>query len=120
MKTPKFEQYKLKRFIAIQGLEYTFKRDAKDEFKEPIEAASEMTVKGVFHQTISHITLAGYDAASVPSKQQASYIMALYEDAKDIQTDDYVFIDGTKYLVNGINDINHWNVAVDISLEAVV
>ena len=120
MKTPKFEQNKVSRLIRTAGVEYEFKRDSLNEFKEPTgEAVSVAVVKGVFHQFTEHISITGADAASVQSKQ-VPYILALYADAKDIKQGDYTVINGTKYLVNGVNDVMNWNIVIDISLEAVV
>lgn len=119
MRTPKFERNKMRRFILTNGACYIFKRDEVDDYKEPTGAVSETTVRGVFHQHISHVALVGSDAASVPSKQ-TPYIMVLYDETLDIRIGDYTIIDGIRYNVNGLNDINHWNVVTDISLEAVV
>lgn len=119
MKTPRFQRHKMVRFINVNGVEYTFKREELDSFKEPTGAVSETTVKGVFHQHISHIALVGSDAASIQSKQ-TDYILVLYEDAQFIKEGDFVEIDGKRYNVNGLNNINFWDVVTDISLEAVV
>lgn len=119
MKAPKFELNKISRLIRVQGLEYTFSRDKLDDYKEPTGAVSATTIRGVFHQTTQHISVVGADAASVQSKQ-SPFILVLYSDAKDIQQGDYTVINGVKYLVNGLVDIGNWNIAIDISLEAVV
>ena len=119
MKAPVFERNKLSRLIKTQGLSYTFKRHKLNEFKEPTEEASATTVRGVFHQTTQHISVVGADASSVQNKF-SPFILALYPEAKSIHQGDSVEINGIKYLVNGLNNIGNWDIAVDISLEAVI
>ena len=110
-----FEANKIARLIKVQGASYVFKRDTLNNFKEPTGETMDTCINGVFHEQIQHITV----TATVRQKM-SSYILALYTDTKDIQQGDYVYIDGRKYLVNGINNISNWDVAVDISLEEVV
>lgn len=119
MKTPRLQAHKLERLIKVHGVCYTFKRDKLDEFKEPSGAVSEMTVRGVFHQLTQHISIVSSDAASVQQKN-SPYIIALYCDAQCLEQGDKVTINGTKYKVNALTDIAGWNLAMNISLEAVV
>lgn len=116
MKAPKFERNKIQRLLNTSGVEYTFKRDIVDEFREATGTADSMTLVGVYHETTQHVSVVGTDAASVQSKQ-TPYILTLYEYGKDIKQGDYTFIDGVKYTVTGANDVNKWHIAVDISLE---
>lgn len=120
MKAPKFELNKISRLIRVQGVEYNFQRRKLNEFNEPTEeAVSVAIVKGVFHQTTKYISIDVADAASVQSKQ-VPFILALYNDAKDLKQGDFTIINGIKYSVNGLTDIGNWNIAIDISLEATV
>ena len=114
-----FEANKIARLIKVQGASYVFKRDILNNFKEPTGETLDTCINGVFHEQIQHITVTGTDAATVRQKM-SSYILALYADAKDLQQGDYVYIDHRKYLVNGLNNISNWDVAIDISLEEVV
>ena len=119
MKTPKFELNKLARLVRVQGVEYTFQRNILNDFKEPTGTASSTVIKGVFHQTTTHLTVIEGDAASVQTKPNP-FILALYTDAKDVRQNDWVMINGRKYVVTGVNDICNWNIAIDICLEIVV
>lgn len=120
MKPPKFELNKISRLIRTSGVEYTFNRAKLNEFREPTtEEVSTTTVKGVFHETTSHISVVSSDSSSVKSKQ-VPYILTLYDAAKGLAQNDYVFINGKKYIVTGLVNIGNWNIVVDISLEAVV
>ena len=116
MRTPKFELNKLVRLIRTHGVPYEFQRDGVDEFKEPVKAASKISVNGVYHEQSQPLTLTEADAASVRQKQ-SPYILALFSEANGIKQGDYVIINGLKYTVVGTNNIGNWNLALDISLE---
>lgn len=116
MKTPRFELNKVVRLIRTHGASYEFHRDTLNEFKEPTGAASKISVNGVYHEQSQHLVLTEADAASVRQKQ-SPYILTLYSQAKGIKQGDYVFINGLKYTVVGMNNIGNWNLALDISLE---
>jgi hypothetical protein len=47
-------------------------------------------------------------------------ILCLYEDGKDIEAGDIVFINEKQYNVTGALDIQNFSVALDISLEEVI
>lgn len=119
MKQQNFERNKVNRLIRVNGVEYTFCRDVFNDFKEPTGEVEKVTVKGVFHQTTQNVTVLNTDGASVQSKQVPA-IFALYDAAKDIKQGDYTVIDGIRYNVTGTVDYQHWNIAIDISMEAVV
>lgn len=119
MKVPKFERNKIQRVIRTNGMEYTFYRDGTDDFGEPTDEVEKTIVKGIFHQTTQHIEITAGNSASVQRKQ-VPYILAMYSVAKGIKQGDYTVIDGIRYNVTGLIDYQHWNIAMDISLEAVV
>lgn len=119
MKAPRFEYNKISRLIRVNGDVYAFMRPKLNDFGEPSGEYESIEVKGVFHQTTNHITVIGADASSVQSKQSPA-IFALYDAAKGIRQGDLVMINGVQYAVTGTLDVNNWNIAIDISLEAVV
>jgi hypothetical protein len=119
MKTPKFELNKLKRLVRTNGEIYNFEREILDKFKEPTGAVSVTVIHGVFHQTTEHILVTGTDAASVQDKT-SPFILALYDEAKDIKQGDKVTINDKVYNVSGVTNPGEFNLALDISLEVVV
>lgn len=119
MKIQSFERNKISRLIRVQGIKYVFERPKLSEFKEPTGETITIELRGVFHQTTNHITVVGTESSSIKSKQSPA-ILALYDEAKGLKQDDIVVINGTKYLVTGLLDIENWNIAIDISLEAIV
>lgn len=120
MRNVEIQKAKLKRIIDLQGVEYTFYRDNKDELGEPTgESADVATIKGLWHESQGYVSLVSGDASTVRSKPQAQ-ILTLYEMKGDISQGDYLMIDGTRYNVTGVHDPTLLGIAADISLEVVV
>lgn len=119
MKTPKFEENKLRRLIRTQGICYRFYRPELDKFKEPTGHTWANELKGVFHQTTQHISVYTVEGGSIQTKQ-VPMILAPFAEARNLQQDDLVDINGRCYKVTGLLDIGNWNIAIDISLEEVL
>lgn len=119
MKAPKFERNKVAQLIRTHGERYLFRRDELNKFKEPVDDIVIAEIMGIFHQTMEHILVTGSDASSIQDKT-SPFILALYDDAKDIKQGDKVTINGQPYLVNGATNVGQWNIALDISVEAVL
>ncbi len=120
MKAPKFERNKFARLIRVNGIDYIFSRPRLDEYKEPMQEKISILVRGIFHETVSHITVMTSDSATVQDKP-SPYILCLYNDiTKEIKQGDEVIINNKQYHVTGINDLNNWGIVLDVSLELVV
>ena len=120
MRNVEIQKAKLKRIIDLQGVEYTFHRDNKDELEAPTgESTDVATIKGLWHEPQGYISLTSGDASTVRSKPQAQ-ILTLYEMKGDISQGDYLMIEGTRYNVTGVHDPTNLGIAADISLEVVV
>jgi hypothetical protein len=119
MKTPAFEANKLRRLIRVQGVSYTFFHPKENEFGEALEKAVETQVHGVLHSTSQYISVTHAESASVQEKN-SPMILALFEEAKNIQQGDYTVINDTRYNVTAVSNVAEWNVIADISLEAVM
>ncbi len=120
MQAPRFEKNKFARLIRVNGIDYTFYRFVLDKFKELTQEKIEISVRGVFHETVNHVTVLTSDSATVQSKP-SSYILCLYNDTtKEIQQGDKVNIKDKEYSVAGVTDLNNWGIVLDISLELVV
>lgn len=106
--------------VQANGKEYTFLRNQVDEYGEPIGALSNVaTIKGIWHESQSYVSLKKEEASTVRSKPSPQ-ILVMAEDAKPIQQDDFIEVDGQRYLVTGKHDPTNLGIAVDISLEVVV
>lgn len=115
----KFLKNKVDHQIKYNGDEYTFKRFGVDEYNQQSEEVTDtFTFKGIFHETVKHVSLAESDGARI-FNVPASYILCLYEDGEPIKIDDQVEINEKVYRVTGKTDANNFKVAFDISLELV-
>lgn len=116
MGAPLFLKNKLQRLISKQGEEYTFTLMGENSYHEPVEK-EQISVKGVYHETNSFITLNSVDAASVQRKKNPMILTILDESVSKIHQGDTVIIGNFKYRVSGVLDIQNYGVAADISLE---
>lgn len=117
MKAPKFERHKIDRLIKVHGEYYYFYRDTLDEFKEPTGGTSYVSVRGVFHETVSPIIVTTSESAAVQDKPNC-YILTLYDEkSQQIQQGDFTYINDRKYTVTGVTNTGNWNIALDINLE---
>lgn len=115
----KFERNKLKREIKKSGKEYKFLRAGKNKFGEPSDEPTEVcSIKALYHENNGYISNQVGDAAVYRTKK-IPMLLCVYEDATSLVSGDYVFINGNKYKVTGVVNVQEWNIAADISLEVV-
>lgn len=121
MHQSEFQKAKLRRVLTVQGKLYTFKRYQLNQFKEKTTQATEFsTLKGLFHNVTSYISVQEGDATRKQRKFTPT-IMALYDDfiVTPIVMGDEVEFEGKKYIVTGVENVEEGNYAVDISLEVI-
>lgn len=120
-RTLKLELHKVRNEIKRHGTSYNFYRDIKDEYNEPTEQPAEFvaTVCGLFHVSKGFITLNISDSGNVRTKGQPM-MMVEYENQTNIRKGDFVIINGNKYKVVDKNNIQEYNIVIDISLELVL
>lgn len=120
MRNTQIQRAKLKRLIDLNGEEYIFYRDGKNELGEPNDSASVVaTLKGLWHESQGYVSLTSGDAATVRSKPQ-SQILTLYDPGVSILQKDYIMVGKTRYNVTGTHDPTNLGIALDISLEVVL
>lgn len=120
MNTPLFLKNKIQRQLNCKGLDYSFKRNKIDKFKQPTnEVVDVIILKGIYHEANSYITKNVSDAAITQSKKKPM-ILTLFENVGDLKQDDFVFINNKKYKVTGLLDVQNYGVVCDISLEEVI
>lgn len=111
---------KVKRQIAYNGQDFSFIKVSEDKYHQKnISNPIELNVRGIYHETVSYVSINGSDAGRIQKKPQPM-ILAMYKDCKDINVDDKVYIEGSQYKVTGKTDIKNLNVACDISLELIL
>lgn len=113
-----FDIAKIARAINTHGQEFVFLRHGEDDYGQPIEQTSQITIKGLFHQTRSYITkniTDGTIARSKPSPQ----ILTLFNNTSMIELKDELDFCGKRYTVTGVDNIGNLGIALDISLELI-
>lgn len=118
-----FEAYKIRRELIRSDTRYTILRDAKNQFKELVEEGNPEVVcsfLGLYHEQNGYIQLRTGDTTQTRTKK-IPFILCLFEDIKcnKIDINDYVIINGKRYNVTGVIDVQNWGIVADISLEVV-
>lgn len=112
-----FELRKIAKEIKRNGSLYSFNRMELNKYKEPTDVVkSVIELKGLYHETRSYINISTTEGANIISKPQP-LIMCVYEAAKDLEQGDIVVIGNNTYTVNAINNLQNYNIIIDISLE---
>lgn len=120
MRNLAFSRHQVERAIRVNGKRYTVLRDGLNQFKEPDGTQSVVVeLVGLWHESGSYFTLQGADGSTVQSKKTPR-VLTLMEYAKGIKQGDFIFAHGTRYNVNGVDDVSELGVFADISLEAVI
>ena len=116
MQTPLFLKDKISRLLKTNGMEYTFTLMCEDEYKQPKEGEV-VTIKGIYHEANSFITVTASDSASVQRKKSPMIRTLFNEEVEKLKQGDKVLINSVPYKVSGVLDIQNYGVAADISLE---
>lgn len=117
----RFEAYKVKRELVRSGNMYEFRRTESNEFGEP-DGESHIigSVLGLYHEQNSNIQITTGDTTQIRTKK-IPMILFLFDDLHHLglKTGDFVMINGRKFNVAGIVDVQEWQIALDVSLELV-
>ena len=115
----RFEAYKIQRELKRSGIEFEFERLGKNEFGESNEEVTKsFKIKGLYHEQNGYITITKREAAKTRTKK-TPMILCLYEDVvkSGLQIGDRVRMNNKTFKVNGIVNVQEWNIISDISLE---
>lgn len=114
------ELYKVKREIALHGRDCKVYRKELDEYGETTENKVFITcVRGLFHLQKGFLTRSRDDATEVRTKGQPMLLLS-FEDAQKFLPGDVLVIDSKSHLVVAFDDIQLFNIIVDVSLEEVL
>ena len=116
MQTPMFLKNKVNRILKSRGMDYTFTRMTVDAYKQPTEG-SKVTIRGLYHEQNSFISVTGSDSASVQRKKSPMILTLLDDSVKSLNQGDKITIESVSYTVSGVLDIQNYGVVADISLE---
>ena len=115
----RFEAYKIQRELKRSGSEYDFERLGKNEFEESnAEVTKSFKIKGLYHEQNGYITVTTTDGAKSRTKK-TPMILCLWEDVlnSELKIGDVVKVNGKTLKVNGVVNVQEWNIVADISLE---
>lgn len=114
-----FEAYKIAREIKRSGGDYLFQRPGTNEFGEPDDSFEDVTtVKGIYHEQNSNIQITTSDTTQIRTKK-IPMILTLWESIGLLKVGDRVKINDKEFFVEGIVNVQEWNIVADISLEVV-
>ena len=114
----KFEAWKVRREILKSGVDFDFKRQGKNKYKEPEgDLVDAVKIKGLYHEENSYIEEQS-DGVNTIRTKKVPKILVVYDDTStQLKRKDEVEYNGKLYQVTGITDIQNWNVILDVSLE---
>lgn len=116
----RFEAHKVQRELKRSGIEYGFERLGKNEFGESnAEVTKSFKIRGLYHEQNGYITITTTEGAKTRTKK-TPMILCLWEDVlnSDLKIGDVVKVNGKVLKVNGVVNVQEWNIVADISLEA--
>lgn len=117
----KFERYKLDRELKRSGESVEFLRSGVNEYGESSDDEQVLgDIRCLYHEQNGYVQLSTGETTQTRSKK-IPMMLCLYDSCKElgIKLGDFCFVDGRKYNVTGVTDIQNWNIIADISLELV-
>lgn len=113
------ELYKIKREIQMHGEEYTVYKQKTDKYGEATSDIEEIQkVSGLFHITKGYTTQTVSDGTKIRAKSQPM-LMVCMEGSEQIENGMFVMINDNRYNIVDKNNIQEYNMVVDLSLELV-
>lgn len=112
----------IKRALRVQGIDINFQRKSENAYGE-IDVDSEYTnvgtIKGIFHESNDFFNVViTADKGRTETKKRPA-ILTLYENKDILKINDICIINGTKYQIISIYDVDLSNNFIDISLELI-
>ena len=124
-----FEANKIRQQLNRSGKEYQFFRPERNEFGEPIPPNSLLlspysSLKALYHEETGFIRVETNDTTQIRrigrgNVRKQPMLLCLWESVveADLKFGDYTMINGKKYTVSAVTNVQEWNIIADISLE---
>ena len=121
MHSSSFQLNKVKRLLRTPGQSFTFTRTGVDRFGEPDGTTESFEIIGVYHESPSNSMYSVQQKADSATIWPKSFpmMLCLWEDAKNLQPDDIAEINGKKYKIGEIRNLEVANLIADVTLEEV-
>lgn len=114
-----FQLNKVRRMLRTQGISVTAKKYKTNDYNEPVGDPTEVTFKGIFHETTSYASKTTTEASTI-RKKSSPMLLCLWEDIVELlHHQDEVTLNSKTYKVNEIKNLAEANLIADISLEEV-
>lgn len=114
------EMHKVAREIQVHGDSYTLYKNKTDKYGETTNEVEEiLQISGLFHISKGFVTQNTSDGTRTKTKGQPM-LFVKYEDAEQIENGMFLIINNNKYKIIDKNNIQEYNLVVDISLELVL
>jgi hypothetical protein len=125
MSNTRFEAYKVQQQLNRSGKVYDFYRPERNEFGEPTKDAELVaSLKALYHEETGFIRVGMTDTTNVRKARRSGEVkqpmlLCLWESVveADLKFGDYTMINGKKYSVTAVTNVQEWNIIADISLE---
>ena len=121
----KFEAAKLRNELRRTGKSFSFVRSSLNSYGEPIAgpAIPVVTITALYHETSGSIEITMGDTTQVRT-QKIPMLLCLYDGLYVggkclLKPNDWVEFNGKKYSVQGVTNVQEWNIIADISLKVI-
>jgi hypothetical protein len=116
-----FELYKLRREIKRSGIGCKFYRPQKNDYDELDDKNSislSNVIFGLYHEVNSHVELT-VDAMTQWRTTKVPAFLVPWEDIQslELRTNDIAEINGKRFIITKVGNIQEWNLIADIYLE---
>lgn len=112
----------LKRILRTNGIDVDFKRKRENAYGE-IDVNAEYinitTIRGIFHEGYDFFNMVITSDAGRTETKKRPAILTIFENKDDLKINDICIINGTKYRIISIYDVDLANHFIDISLELI-
>lgn len=115
-----FERRKLEKELQRNGKTFVFLRKKENQYGEPVNDEIVVTkILGLFHEQSVVSQLNTVEGMQYRTKKTPMILCLYSKEIEKIKLGDYVLFNGKKFNFVSTENINEWNLIVDISLELV-
>lgn len=118
MREAMFLKHKVENQLRKSGTTFEVMRAGKDKFGQPVVPTKVYEFVGLYHENNSFIQTTSSDATIIQTNK-SPMILCLIEDARALQLNDLITINGNTFTVSGFVNIQELDVVADVSLDEV-
>lgn len=118
MREAMFLKHKVENQLRKSGTTFEVMRASKDKFGQPMAPSKVHEFVGLYHEDNSFIQTTSSDTTVIQTNK-SPMILCLIEDARALQLNDSITINGNTFTVSGFLNIQELDVIADVSLDEV-